>query len=128
MNSYIEFNKLIGTVVLLGVLTLIFFVGGCGQNKASQPPANTEISQAINVLYKQAGQAASVEKHTILGKHFQPHADSWKVVACTKLLLTNGANHTDCNDSFELYPLDTGKWIISGNVNGTYRWLEVLHK
>nr|WP_319395472.1 hypothetical protein [uncultured Desulfobacter sp.] len=128
MNSYLKPNKLIGAVVLLGVLSLIFFVGGCGQKKEPQPPVNAEINQAINVLYKQAGQAASVEKQTILGKHFQPQANSWKVVACTNLLLTNGTNHTDCNDSFELYPLDTGKWIISGNINGTYRWLEVQHK
>lgn len=123
MNAYQIVQK---DILGITLLCMVFFLAGCQQQKIEKPPENADISRAITVLYKKAGGASSVNQQTILGKHYSPQADTWKIVACTEMVLANGTDYSDCNDSFELYMLDTGKWIVSGKINGTYRWLEVL--
>ena len=118
MNNWIAVSGLV--VISTAVLT------GCERrvNTVVPPPAN-EISNTIGEMYLRAGLASEVARPDILGKHYRPGRDAWKVVACATYTGGDGAERRDCNDSFELYKLDSGKWMVNGTVNGNYLWLEM---
>lgn len=76
-------------------------------------------------MYRRAGLASEASSTQVLGKHYRPAMDAWKVVACVDFDMDEPGAGRDCNDSFELYRMDSGAWMINGNVNGAYRWLEL---
>jgi hypothetical protein len=106
-------------VIACGVLS------ACNEEQRPVPPVSSDIANAIAELYQRSG-VAEVSKQEILGKHYRPGDQSWDVLACIEFAQPGRDPGKDCNDSFELYQLDTGKWIVSGTVNGAYQWLEVL--
>lgn len=111
-------------VLVFVVLVSSFLLSGCFE-KSVELPSDERIVSTVANLYKQVGVATSVEDQRLLGKHYLPGSDSWKVIACVDFILPNQETVKDCNDSFDLLKLDSNKWIINGKVNGVYRWLEV---
>lgn len=119
-------SRVLAASVAAGLVTLLCLSAGCDVAQLRQePPANTAVSKAIGELYLRSGLANDVSSTTILGKHYRSALDSWKVVACVDLVLGESGNGRDCNDSFELYRLDSGSWMINGTLNGAYRWVEL---
>ncbi len=120
-------NQKFVSTLILGLSALL--LAGCDYRATTVvPPASSAISGSIGEMYLRAGLASEVSRPEILGKHYQPGRDSWKVIACAKFTLADGGEGRDCNDSFELYQLDTGKWMVSGTLNGRYLWLEMAGK
>lgn len=108
------------------LLTLLSVSAGCDLLVTEQqPPANSVIKKAVSEMYRRAGLASEVSSTEVLGNHYRPSRDSWKVVACVDLEINGSGTERDCNDSFELYRMDSGAWMINGNVNGAYRWLQL---
>ncbi|MCB1699367.1 MAG: hypothetical protein H6985_13675 [Pseudomonadales bacterium] len=103
-----------------------FLVTACDYRKPPATPVSGEVAHAIAEMYRRAGVSSDISGQSVLGKHFKPGEQSWDVIACVDFVLPNGDSGRDCNDSFELYQLDSGRWIVSGTVNATYLWLEVL--
>lgn len=114
-------NRFFVVVMFLFLLTTLT---GCF-DRNSKSIENSKISSAINTLYLDFGVATEIITQQIIGKHYLPKDDSWKVISCTEFVLQDQNKIKDCNDSFTLYKLDTGNWILSGSVNGQYRWLQV---
>ena len=112
----------LGVVLLSSCLLL----SACNHENTPSPPQSSEIGVAIAELYRRLGISGEISKQEVLGKHFKPGLQSWDVIACVDFILPSGDNGRECNDSFELYQLDSGKWIVTGTISGNYRWLEVL--
>ena len=111
--------------LLIAGLSLIVLLAGCKESTVAKPPSESIIIKNLAELYLLSGVAVSVEDQIILGKHHEPGSGEWRVVACANLVLANESRVSDCNDSFRVYQLDTGKWVINGVFNGSYRWIEV---
>lgn len=112
------------TVVSLLVLACSV-LSACNEEQTPVPPMSGDIANAIAELYRRSG-VTEVSKQEVVGKHYRPGDQSWDVLACIQFARPGSDPGNDCNDSFELYQLDTGKWIVSGTVNGAYQWMEVL--
>lgn len=106
------------------LLILMFNLSACSSSKSFDLPPETSLQNAIGAMYNMAGLGQEILKATILGKHYSPSSDHWQVIACVEFGQLDRPQ-TDCNDSFTLLKLDSGKWIIRGRVNAVYRWLEV---
>ena len=111
-----------GLALALGLGSLL---SACDYQGRDVPPPNLEIGNSIGQMYLRAGVGTEVVKGEVLGKHYQPASDSWKVIACTEFAMADGGTGRDCNDSFELYKLDSGTWLVSGTVSGGYLWLQI---
>ena len=98
---------------------------GCNQEARPTPPPSTDIAASVAELYRRALGGAEVTKSEVLGKHYRSGNNAWKVVNCVEIATSSGTPARDCNDSFELYRLDSGSWMISGTINGEYRWLQM---
>jgi hypothetical protein len=109
-----------------GLATLLCLSAGCDIAITPQePPADAALSKAVGELYLRSGLASDVSSSKILGKHYRPAQDTWKVVACVEFVMGESGSGRDCNDSFELYRLDSGSWMVNGTLNGAYRWVEL---
>ncbi len=106
-------------------LSVTFLAGGCFNQQDTPPPVDLDIKQAIARLYTTAGSAIEIKNQQMIGKHYRSSMDSWKLIVCTKLVISGGNEINDCNDSFELLQLDSKKWIVNGTINGSYRWTEL---
>ena len=105
---------------------LLTQLAACEGEALPSPPVSLDVGTAIAELYRRAGVAQEVASKNVLGMHYRSGSDSWKVVACMEFKVPDGQNAGDCNDSFELYQLNSGRWIVSGTVNGQYIWLEMI--
>jgi len=117
----------IKTIMRLQAVFLLFLMcglGACSSSNTFNPPAEIALKNAIGTMYSLAGLGQEIQKATVLGKHYSPSSDHWQVFACVEFGQPDSLQ-TDCNDSFTLLKLDSGKWIIRGRVNAVYRWLEV---
>ena len=110
---------------VFGIFPALFLLTACGYKAEVKPPPSIAISNSIGEMYLRAGLASELGKREVLGKHYQPGLDSWKLVACVEFTMPDGGNNKDCNDSFELYKLDSGNWMLNGTLNGTYLWVEM---
>ena len=117
-------------IYLYRFIVVLLVSGGmlsaCNNAQIPAPPENTEIGNAIGELYRRSGLNGEINGQEIVGKHYQPAHQRWDVLACVDFVVPSGDSGRDCNDSFELYHLDTGKWIVSGTISGGHLWLEVL--
>lgn len=112
--------------IVAGLATLLLTLAGCDFPDAThEPPENSVVGKAVGVMYTRAGLANEVSSTKILGKHYRPAQDSWKVVTCVEFVMSDADTGRDCNDSFELFRMDSGAWMVTGTVNGAYRWLEL---
>nr|WP_320009780.1 hypothetical protein [uncultured Desulfobulbus sp.] len=110
---------------LIFVLLLLFLVVGCKRPFVAPPPENGPIAQAVVSLYQLTLPGVTVSQGDILGKHYQPGSDSWNVITCVNLQLPNQKEQKDCNNSFQLFKLDSERWILDGKVNNQKLWIEV---
>lgn len=106
------------------VAVAVVLSAGCASDQAT-PPSDESVAASVADLYRYAGVSTPIVAQRLLGKHYVPSLDQWSVVACVDLK-ASGKESKDCNDSFSLILLDTGRWILSGTVNGQYRWTEVV--
>lgn len=109
----------------LGPALIIALLAACDRVPTPTPPGSLEVGNAIGELYHRAGVTLKLGSKNVLGMHYRPGTDSWKVVACTEFRVPDGEDVKDCNDSFELYRLNSGRWMVNGTVNGQYLWLEM---
>ncbi len=112
-------------IIYPGVLLLTFLLSGCVESEPESPD-NDMLSGAIAKLYIDVGGASKVTAQQLLGKHYLPGDNSWQIVSCTELILKDNNTIKDCNDSFVAFKLDSGKWILNGQVNSQYRWVEAV--
>lgn len=101
-------------------------VTGCSGDEPENPPADQIVADNIGTLYQQTAPGLAVSDPRLLGKHYVPNEDGWRIVFCANVTFADSEPVSDCNDSFRLYVLDTGRWIVSGTTNGVYRWQEVV--
>ncbi len=119
-------NQGLLALTVAGLALLLGTAAGCDVSVTREkPPENAALRKAVGELYLRSGLASDVTSAKILGKHYRPGQDNWKVVACVDIVMGESGPGRDCNDSFELYRLDSGSWMINGTLNGAYRWLEV---
>lgn len=109
------------TVKTLICLVIASWLVGC--TSGNSPPTDNVIASTAAALYKHGGVGVPIVTQRVLGKHYVPSLDHWSVVACVEFKVS-GNESSDCNDSFTLIKLDSGKWILRGTVNGQYRWME----
>lgn len=113
-------------LAVAGLASLLSVSAGCDLLVTQQqPPSNSVVQKAVSEMYARAGVANEATSAKVLGKHYRPAQDAWKVVACVDFGIDETGAGRDCNDSFELYRMDSGAWMLNGTVNGAYRWLEL---
>jgi hypothetical protein len=120
-------NRRACALLVAGLTTSLLSLSACDLlDVKHEPPENVDIGKAVGEMYLRAGLGSKVTTTKIVGKHYRPAQDSWKVVACVEFVVDEfGSTGRDCNDSFELYFMDSGEWMVNGTVDGTYRWLEL---
>lgn len=97
---------------------------GC-EKEVKEKPDDGAVIYTIGSLYLSVGGAKEIKEQRLIGKHYRPGSDSYQVISCVDFTLPDERQISDCNDSFNLIRLDSGKWVINGQVNGVYRWVEV---
>ena len=110
-------------IVITGVVSALLV--GCAREALPTPPPMTDVAASIAELYRLVLGDAEVTKTEIMGKHYRSGNNAWKVVSCVEIATAGDKPASDCNDSFELYRLDGGSWMVSGTINGEYRWLQM---
>ncbi len=105
------------------IVLVVFQLTACF-SASPEAPKNKQLESAIAQLYLSAGAGFQNAEARVLGKHYAPGDDAWRVIACTNFTL-NERESSDCNDSFNALILDTERWIVNGRVNGIYRWIEL---
>ena len=119
-------NRAFSALTVTGLVILLGVAAGCDFPLTQQkPPDNSALRRAVSEIYLRSGLASEISSTKILGKHYRPGQDSWKMVACVEFVMGESGTGRDCNDSFELYRLDSGSWMINGTLDGAYRWLEL---
>ena len=118
-------SKVFRASTAAGLVTLLCLSACDVAQTPQEPPADAALRKAIGELYLRSGFANDVSSTSILGKHYRLAHDSWKVVACVEFVMGASDSGRDCNDSFELYRLDSGSWMVNGTLNGAYRWVEL---
>ena len=114
-----------GFLHVLWPIALVVTLTACKEPPRPTPPASLAVGNAIGELYVRGGVTLEVVSKNVLGMHYRPGTDTWKVISCVEFRMPEGKSVSDCNDSFELYALNSGRWIVNGTINGQYLWLEM---
>ena len=112
-------KKLLFTVLLIGLAS-------CGSERAADLPPPGEIANSLNLVLADTGFFTDAAVSRVIGKHYLPGGDRWQIIACFRFTDAAANNIQECNDSFMLFQLDNGRWVVSVNRNGVYRWREVV--
>ena len=87
-----------------------------------QAPPDSILEQGMVESLLDTGFYNDVTISRVIGRHFQPAKDAWKILACFQFRLPEGQEAESCVDSFEAYKLDSGTWVVAVTIDGVYRW------
>jgi len=110
--------------VLLWVPAALPWLGGCfGGGDPEPPPVDRRLNESVATVLEVSGVVTEVANVRIVGKRYLRQSDDWQILACYEIAEKEPAQRSaDCNDSFRAYRLDDGRWVVSGNLRGRYRW------
>lgn len=97
----------------------------CTPDPSANLPPSDQIDAGMNRVLADTGAFAEVSVSRVVGRHYLPGADKWQIIACFRYADANGNRAEECNDTFSLFALDNGRWVVSVNRNGVYRWREL---
>lgn len=112
-------------LIKLKIVVLLVLVIGCTQDIKKELPENELLTEYLSLVVADLGFFKEPRISRIIGKHHFPSDDVWQVVACYQFTLPSGEQGNECEDSFRLIQLDTGKWLVTVRKQGVYRWREI---
>ena len=114
------------TILLL--CALILGAVGCTSETARTLPEDQAIKDGFALVLADLGVFSEARVSRLVGKHYLPGDDAWQVIACYQFVTPVGQSGTECEDSFRLFQLDTGSWMVTVKRDNIYRWREILRQ
>lgn len=89
------------------------------------PPGEQVVRQGVIDVLVDSALFGDILGAQVVGLHYRPGSNDWKVVACFAHRGDGGEEQQSCSDEFEAAPFFNGDWFVSFRRGELYRWTQL---